>query len=39
MIKKYFQFQKQYGTEDMILLQHTQDLLEKVKSTSEMNLC
>jgi hypothetical protein len=38
MIKKYFQFQKQYGTEDMILLQHTQDLLEKVKSTSEMNI-
>lgn len=36
--KIFFTFQKRYGTEDLILLQHTQDLLEKVKSTSEMNI-
>lgn len=30
-------FQTQYGTEDMVLLQHTRELLEKVQSTSQMN--
>ncbi|XP_052061653.1 histone deacetylase 6-like isoform X3 [Mytilus californianus] len=37
LVERCIRIETQYGTEDMVLLQHTRELLEKVKSTSQMN--
>ncbi|CAG2237075.1 Polyamine deacetylase HDAC10,Histone deacetylase 6 [Mytilus edulis] len=37
LVERCIRIETQYGTEDMVLLQHTRELLEKVQSTSQMN--